>query len=187
MARKLAQEPFNGRTLKERKVCPDCNEERPISEFRYSSLFSLYDEDGEVAERCAECHGPTTLRQVLKTGPACGKSRSLLKFNARHLSDQEEWARCCGNCIGKAKKRGNYLKKKYRLTVREYLELLVKQEGACAICRGRPVGILHLDHCHNTMKNRGLLCARCNMGLGLLKHDPARLRAAALYLEQYAK
>jgi hypothetical protein len=31
---------------------------------------------------------------------------------------------------------------------------------------------------------RGILCGKCNLGIGLLGHDPARLRAAAGYLEE---
>lgn len=41
----------------------------------------------------------------------------------------------------------------------------------------------HIDHEHGTKKVRGLLCAYCNTVLGLMNHDPARLRAAADYLE----
>jgi hypothetical protein len=42
----------------------------------------------------------------------------------------------------------------------------------CAICREPPGDTaLHVDHCHDTGRIRGLLCFRCNSALGNLRHD----------------
>jgi len=38
-------------------------------------------------------------------------------------------------------------------------------------------------HCHRTGKKRGLLCGRCNTGIGLLHDDKEIVLAAAKYLE----
>lgn len=62
-----------------------------------------------------------------------------------------------------------------------YADLFEKQGGNCALCKEsmlRPV----LDHCHTTMEVRGLLCSRCNNGLGQFKDDPALLMLAIRYL-----
>jgi hypothetical protein len=57
--------------------------------------------------------------------------------------------------------------------------------GLCAICGATESDAKHsLDHCHATGRLRGLLCRRCNTGVGMLGDDPARLRAAADYLER---
>ena len=85
----------------------------------------------------------------------------------------------------------NHLKQ-YRMTLDEYKELLEKQSNLCAICHRPPKGgrtsaaSLHVDHDHTTGKTRGLLCRACNVTLGQMGEDPARLRAAADYLERYA-
>jgi hypothetical protein len=62
------------------------------------------------------------------------------------------------------------------------------QAGRCALCGDPPGGKrrLHHDHCHATGFDRGLLCARCNMGLGMFRDRPDLLRAAAAYLERHA-
>jgi len=76
----------------------------------------------------------------------------------------------------------------YGLTLAEYRELLVKQEGRCAIC-GRAAELfkkgLGVDHNHKTKRVRALLCPPCNTGIGLLQDDPGILRAAALYVEAH--
>jgi hypothetical protein len=69
--------------------------------------------------------------------------------------------------------------------------MLQLQNGVCAIC-SCPETVKHhstneiqplvVDHDHGTGRVRGLLCTRCNKGIGLLKHNPEFLRAAADYL-----
>lgn len=53
----------------------------------------------------------------------------------------------------------------------------------CAIC-GSTEKRFHVDHSHQTGVVRGLLCGPCNHTLGLMQDEPARLRAAAAYLER---
>lgn len=78
------------------------------------------------------------------------------------------------------------------VTWQEMVALFEAQEGRCAICTkqivflpGRgTVANAHLDHCHATKRVRGWLCSPCNRALGMLRDDPAVLRAAADYLER---
>lgn len=49
----------------------------------------------------------------------------------------------------------------------------------------RSASRLHVDHDILTGKARQLLCGRCNQGVGFFDDDPARLRAAAEYLERH--
>jgi hypothetical protein len=61
--------------------------------------------------------------------------------------------------------------------------MLEAQDHLCALCRGQfgEKGF-HVDHCHESLKVRGLLCVNCNVGLGCFQDDPERLRAAIEYL-----
>jgi hypothetical protein len=78
--------------------------------------------------------------------------------------------------------RRTHLKAKYGITPEDYERRLEAQGGGCAIC-GRPPGdtALHVDHCHETGRVRGLLCFSCNAGLGQFRHDPELLGAARTY------
>jgi Recombination endonuclease VII len=72
----------------------------------------------------------------------------------------------------------------YGLSSERYRQMLEQQSGLCRICKGPPRRRLCVDHCDVTQQVRGLLCDNCNTGIGLLGHDPKRLRAAAAYLER---
>lgn len=61
--------------------------------------------------------------------------------------------------------------------------MLATQGGRCAICRELPGRkALHVDHDHASGRVRGLLCFRCNAGLGNFRDDPGTLKAALSYL-----
>lgn len=80
--------------------------------------------------------------------------------------------------------------RKYGLNKEKYLKILASQNYVCAIC-SRPetclfkgkVKTLSIDHDHKTGRVRGLLCSKCNSGLGYYEDSVDRLRNAALYLE----
>lgn len=69
---------------------------------------------------------------------------------------------------------------KYGITRRELEAMLKKQRGVCAICLRacRERRNFCVDHDHATGRIRGLLCTRCNKGIGLL-HE---LEEAARYV-----
>lgn len=75
---------------------------------------------------------------------------------------------------------------RYGITVDHYNEMLMTQNGVCAICSKSPSGKkqrLCVDHCHKTGEVRGLLCNDCNVGIGRLKDDIELLVSAIVYLE----
>ncbi len=73
--------------------------------------------------------------------------------------------------------------RKYGLSDNAYDAMFVQQHGICPICKEK-FDALCVDHCHPTNKVRGLLCPKCNRGLGHYNDDPIRTRAATVYLEQ---
>lgn len=52
----------------------------------------------------------------------------------------------------------------------------------CQIC-GETNRRFHVDHCHKTLKVRGLLCENCNRSLGGFRDDVNLLKKAIEYLE----
>lgn len=80
--------------------------------------------------------------------------------------------------------RNHHLKKKYGITQAQKDALLAAQDGKCAICAtDKPTAIgWATDHDHKTGRVRGILCNRCNGGLGYLQDSPRIIAAAWLYL-----
>lgn len=68
----------------------------------------------------------------------------------------------------------------------DYIKRLDKQGGRCAICGRYPSKnrALAEDHDHEDGFIRGLLCLKCNVGLGYFGDDALRLRRAAEYLRK---
>ena len=76
-------------------------------------------------------------------------------------------------------------KKRYGITPEQYYEFLNKQNNSCAICGKHQSELkkaLAVDHNHKTNKIRGLLCDRCNRGLGYFGEDKNIINNANNYL-----
>jgi len=83
-------------------------------------------------------------------------------------------------------KKNNYLRCVYKITLNDYNNMLRNQNESCAICKKHKSNfsrMLSVDHCHNTGKIRGLLCAHCNHGLGKFKDNIKILECAINYLK----
>lgn len=85
--------------------------------------------------------------------------------------------------------RQRAIEQQFGISYGDYLALLEKQCGVCAIC-GKPetvtyqngrIRTLAIDHDHTTGKIRGLLCFRCNTGLVYVE-DEAFISMAQAYL-----
>jgi hypothetical protein len=92
----------------------------------------------------------------------------------------------------RTRKLDEHYRSKYGITRAERDQMLAEQDGKCEICsrvldpsRGAPAALRpHLDHCHRSGRNRGILCGNCNTALGLFGDDPAVLFAAVEYLKK---
>jgi len=83
--------------------------------------------------------------------------------------------------------KSKYTKYKYGITFEQQKQMYISQNGVCAICgnkfeNGRDIKI---DHNHITKQVRGLLCQRCNIGIGHLRDDMSIVLKAAAYLNKW--
>ncbi len=97
----------------------------------------------------------------------------------------------CKACVSDFKRGYNrrIRGRKYGLSPEQVREMVDAQDNKCKLCgapaEDEPTGVLAIDHCHATDKVRGLLCMKCNMGLGAFRDDPRLLLAAAKYVLEH--
>ena len=156
---------------------------------------------------CIECHedfpwarGSWTCCRCLKKYPStdgrrgrprlwCSKCYAKRPLKKRKFCSSP----CARRWHGKAQyrkdpdvQREKDLQRKYGIGCADYAEMLAEQGGNCGICEAHPgARRLAVDHNAQTGLTRGLLCGKCNMGIGSLQHEPWLLRAAADYLEKH--
>jgi hypothetical protein len=92
----------------------------------------------------------------------------------------------CGKCY-----REQNLTRNYKMSQSDYEKILNDQHGLCAICGSPSPGghgtMFRIDHDHSSGKIRGLLCNKCNVGIGHFDDDTEKMRLAILYLEKSRK
>jgi hypothetical protein len=132
----------------------------------------------KYGRRCRACRTRDATERNRKN-PARARAAGA-RYREAHREDHRE-----------ANRLKNWKNQGIDLTVPEYEAMLKSQGGKCAICRtsnpggaGRHTGTFHADHDHKHGHVRGLLCSRCNRGIGSFFDSPALLRAAATYLDR---
>lgn len=84
----------------------------------------------------------------------------------------------------RAKNLRAHVLRAYNMTIEDYSKLFDLQNGLCAICNLPSIKSLAVDHCHTTGIVRGLLCAKCNMGIGGFEDKISNIFAAINYLNK---
>lgn len=85
------------------------------------------------------------------------------------------------------KRKDIRFRSRYGITLDKFNEILIEQKYKCKICDKTQEQLgkcLHVDHCHKTNKIRGLLCGKCNKGIGLFNDNVFLLDKASLYLKE---
>lgn len=138
---------------------------------------------------------------MYRTCRKCNASKPITHFATNGKSGRgQRWRHSCRLCDYIARsirgrketptqRRQWSLKRNYGLTPETYQALLDIQEGLCKICRCTPEastkGVLYVDHDHITGLIRGLLCNRCNSGLGQFADSVGLLQSAIHYLQGF--
>lgn len=132
----------------------------------------------------------TTWRETgVKVCTNCAIEKSIQDF-----SFSRGYAQWCKEChreaarISSKKKtseqnRLKHLKNRYNLTSEEFTYMVMEQGGVCAVC-GLVPSALYVDHDHITGTVRGLLCQKCNSGIGFLGDSLEGLEKAVSYLKR---
>jgi hypothetical protein len=147
-----------------------------------------------TTKTCSKCHVEKPIEEFVKTKANRSGYHSWCRecFNAyyrgkkpENAAKQRAWRKANPDKQA-AYRRKHHLKVNYGMSPEETLELLDRQNGRCAICMkhiefsGRGGAVV--DHDHVTGEVRGVLCSRCNSGVGLFEEDCRAMSRAIDYL-----
>ena len=129
----------------------------------------------------------------------CRKTKNKSEFfkDKKRSDGLRHWCKKCCNEANKKWYRSNYrsvkntqLKSTYGVTLEFIEDMYDRQEGLCCICQSEVFINTtdkslqgYIDHNHDTLEIRGILCTRCNTGLGMFKDSPDILEKAISYLK----
>ena len=177
------------------KNCSKCNTEKSIPE------FAIY--NGKAHCWCMVCQRensrsyrakfPDKIKTQGKAYRERNPSHSAEKASAWRKANPEKYrAKLREYAAKKRSEDANWdfrrnIKKFYGISVEQYESMFRAQNGVCAICSclnisGRRLAV---DHNHVTGNIRGLLCSRCNTGIGQARESVDILKKTIAYLEKH--
>lgn len=135
--------------------------------------------------------------RLCKTCKTCKKNKRNTSFYiAYRYNDKPIYMTECKKCSIKtstkwgknnpASRKSSIIKHVYGIDLEAYNQILARQGGRCAICdatENPPRKHFDIDHRHSDSKVRGLLCHKCNIGLGAFRDNTVFLSNAISYLE----
>lgn len=172
------------------KKCSKCREEKSVSEFHKNRS-----KPGGTHSYCKACAkvmnaaytgNPAVRAAILDRGTKrcsiCKQELPLDHFAANKRS-VDGFDHRCGYCH-----KSSAQVRLYGITLAQKEGMLAAQGGVCSICGTDSPGPKgwHTDHCHTSLKVRGVLCDNCNRALGFAKDNPTILRTMAAYIEMHA-
>lgn len=150
------------------KSCNICLIEKPLTEF--------FSNQGRYSRsECKSCQVENNRRRREGKAPLPRKPRTRISKTPEYI-------------------RWKNIKRKYKISEQQWKAKLEEQNGVCAICRKPPQELdwrndtfspFVVDHNASTGQIRGLLCFKCNAGIGLLLESKTSLANAIGYLKYY--
>ncbi|KKN64899.1 hypothetical protein LCGC14_0487330 [marine sediment metagenome] len=164
-----------------KKRCPDCEKELRSGEF-----YTNKSKKGGLSSYCRECTRRQSRKYRKNNLAKChGYERKYRRTEQGQKISRETARKYRQSEQGRRVHRRNQLRIKYGLTPEQHEQIYLDQNGCCALC-GDLVAYdrVNVDHDHRTSRIRGLLCNRCNHGLGSFGDTLEGLQKAVNYLKE---
>lgn len=170
------------------KVCSFCKEDKPRDQ------FGIWESSRNLKSRCILCEEEINNNKVLNKR-RCGSCKEWLLINEFFKSRRDGHHSTCIQCTKnqlikpsvKEKRRDSALRKYFGISLKQYKELLEKQEYTCPVCLKSLEGISNpVDHAHRGKhegKIRAIMHGRCNQMVMHNHYDANELRRAADLIE----
>lgn len=161
------------------KRCTKCLEDKPRSEFYKNNSAK----DG-LRPQCKSCTQSHNKRYYLEN------KGEMNEYSKRYYLKNKDR-------IGEDELAARRREDRYKMSSEQYQKLLEDQNYACAICgkanaNGRKLYVDHDHSCCFGSKScgkciRGLLCHKCNSGLGHFDDSVESMNKATEYIKKYSR
>lgn len=182
------------------RICTTCNSSKPEADFYWMASRTAYD---YMCKACRSEYGrqwrarnndKVVARRARAAAAMTDEQRSKKRKKEKQWKEAhpEYWTEYIeANRLSIVDKR---LRKLYGIGLEEYTTILDQQGGVCAICKALAPKDgerrFSVDHDHSCCAGktscgqcvRGILCHRCNTGVGYFRDSPDHLKSAILYL-----
>lgn len=152
-----------------------CGRVLPLDKFHKAKLGTF-----GRASRCKECKAIERIEKRAKRTPE--------QIEIELTKQREANKRLYHNRPPtRASQKDKFLRTAYGISLEQYEEMERSQGFVCAVCQEPCVSgrRLSVDHNHETGEVRGLLCMKCNRGIGNLGDSAEILRKAVDYLDKF--
>lgn len=152
------------------RICTVCQKELPTSEF--------YGANAKCKPCFAKTYAPVAAKRRKErraADPEAARARERELYQKWKQTRPEGWRRAV---------RNGRLKETYGITIDDLDRMIEECKATCQICSEVQLDPykMHVDHCHTTGAIRGLICGKCNVGIGMFRDNPEYLIRAAEYL-----
>jgi len=157
--------------------CSSCRETKPLAEYQPSV----------VRVGCGVCRPCKQKAKRAYEQLNRDKANSAQRRRRARRADSARAVRREWYAANKDRHRSYALGGRYGITLQQYERILVAQGGRCACCgaaSNRNGKRLFVDHDHETGAVRGLLCLKCNAGIGALGDGLTGVGLALVYLSR---
>lgn len=126
------------------------------------------------------------IKKNLRKCKKCGIIKPITDFYKR-ANRKSGFASSCNIC-SRGSFKNSRLFHHYNMTQDDWNKMFDLQKGKCLICGKHQSDVhlkFHVDHNHDTGEIRGLLCFKCNVGLGNFDDSVELINNALEYLKKF--
>jgi hypothetical protein len=123
---------------------------------------------------------PLQVKEIKKRYRDTHKGK-IKAYNAQHRRSEATHYKLYKKEWRKTNGKRERLQSRYGISMPQFLEMLENQSHKCGICQDDLV-VACVDHNHDTSEVRGLLCHKCNAGMGAFQDNSDTLQKALNWL-----
>jgi CRISPR/Cas system-associated protein Cas10 (large subunit of type III CRISPR-Cas system) len=169
-----------------RLPCPICGEMRNFASKSYFYKARKYNKPCRSCSNSIQLGGKGCL--IKNNKKICSYCNIYKDFNDFGTNGDDKLKSRCKDCqtiYNKQYHKEVFRFDRYGITKEIFNQMLIDQYNACVICKIIiDESSSHIDHCHKTGKVRGILCEKCNKGLGQFDDNVEFLTNAIKYLNK---